>query len=144
MTFGESRRTRLLRQRGTNLQPRWKKLKRSQAPTPQKLSVLSKVFWPQAFHGAANVLVADSYAGELRKEAATALKLNGAGVNPLLRLSLVPDMTTDPGFYQLHSCLATFRRMLHKCPDLLPMWKTWMHNFTGLLLPGPFRDCCSA
>ena len=68
MTFGRSRRTRLLRQRGQLLQPKWLKLRRSLAPGPQKLSVVSKVFWPKAFHGSSNVVVADNYAAELRKD----------------------------------------------------------------------------
>ena len=58
MTYGLSRRTRLLRQRGHQLQPRWQKLGRSMAPTLQKLSMLPKVFWPQALHGSANCLIA--------------------------------------------------------------------------------------
>ena len=100
--------------------------------------MLPKIFWPQAWHGSAICLVADSYAQELRREAVKALRLNGAGSNPLLRLSLADDMQADPGFYQVHVCLATFRRMLHKCPDLLPMWQTWMHGYQGRLIPGPF------
>ena len=138
MTFGISRRTRILKQRGHVLVTRWQKLKRSFAPGPQKLSMLPKIFWPQAWHGSAICLVADSYAQELRREAVKALRLNGAGSNPLLRLSLADDMQADPGFYQVHVCLATFRRMLHKCPDLLPMWQTWMDGYQGRLIPGPF------
>lgn len=51
MTYGLSSRTRILRQRGHKLQPRWQKLRRSMAPSLQKLSMLPKVFWPQALHG---------------------------------------------------------------------------------------------
>ena len=63
--------------------------------------MLSKIFWPQALRGSASCLIADSYAQELRREAVKALKLNGAGSNPLLRLSLADDMKTDPGFFQI-------------------------------------------
>ena len=138
MTFGMSRRTRILRQRGKSLGPRWQKLRRSFAPGPQKIFMLSKIFWPQAFHGSASCLIADSYAQSLRREAVKALHLNGAGSNPLLRLSLADDMKADPGFFQVRLCLATFRRMLHKSPDLLQMWQTWMTRYGGQLLPGPF------
>jgi len=138
MTFGRSRRTRLLRQRGQLLQPKWLKLRRSLAPGPQKLSVVSKVFWPKAFHGSSNVVVADNYAAELRKDAVKALKWNGAGVNPMLRLSLSDDAQADPGFYQIQLCIATFRRMLLKSMDLLPMWHAWFLRFDGHFLPGPF------
>eukprot|EP00435_Cladocopium_sp_Y103_P018213 s3515_g4.t1 len=143
MTFGLSKRTRILRLRGSTLQPRWLKLKRSLAPGAQKLSVLSKVFWPQALHGSAGCPVADNYAHELRREAVKALRLNGAGSNPFLRLSLADDMRADPGFFQIQLCLATFRRMLLKCSDLLQMWRTWMANYDGHLLPGPFSRLLS-
>ena len=138
MTFGRSRRTRILKNRGRQLQSRWVKLQRSQAPGPQKLSVLAKFFWPQALHGSSNVVIADSYAHDLRKEAVKALRLNGAGSNPMLRLSLSDDMQSDPGFYQTALCFNTFRRMLHKSPDLLQMWNFWRNHFDGQLLPGPF------
>ena len=138
MTFGLARRTRLLKQRGQQLQPRWQKLQRSMAPGSQKLSMLPKVFWPQALHGSAICLIADQYVNDLRKAAVKHLKLNGAGSNPLLRLSLSDDMQADPGFYQLRLCLTTFRRMLTKCPDLLPMWTIWSDHYAGHLKPGPF------
>jgi len=138
MTFGLARRTRLLKQRGQQLHSRWQKLRRSMAPGPQKLSMLPKVFWPQAFYGSAICLIANGYANDLRKAAVKALTMNGAGSNPLLRLSLSDDMQADPGYYQLRLCLTTIRRMLMKSPDLLPMWRTWKDNFTGHLKPGPF------
>eukprot|EP00438_Fugacium_kawagutii_P035024 Skav226644 [mRNA] locus=scaffold1097:92180:97042:+ [translate_table: standard] len=138
MTFGLSRRTRVLRHRGSQLKPRWLKLKRSQAPGPQKIAVLSKVFWPQALHGSSNHPISDNYVAELRKEATKALCLNGAGSNPMLRLSLMVDMKADPGFYQLDLCVRTFRRLLRKCDDLTLMWRSWWAGFSGSLIPGPF------
>ena len=102
------------------------------------LSMLPKVFWPQALHGSAICLIADGYANDLRKAAVKHLKLNGAGSNPLLRLSLSDDMQADPGYYHLRLCLTTFRRMLTKSPDLLPMWTIWKDHYTGRLKPGPF------
>jgi hypothetical protein len=108
------------------------------APGPQKLASLSTVFWPQAFHGSSTCLIADNYANALRKEAVKALKLNGSGSNPLLRLSLSDTMQADPGFYQIQLCLATFRRLLQKNVDLLHMWHAWHQQFDGRFLPGPF------
>lgn len=138
MTYGRGRRTRVLRARGEQLRPKWDKLRKSFAPQLQKYSVLPKVFWPKALHGSPNCLIADSYAMELRRAAVKALGANGAGSNPLLRLTLSDDMMNDPGFYQLVHCLYTFKRMLRKTPDLLVMWKIWMRNYDGKLLPGPF------
>ena len=87
---------------------------------------------------AQKVLIADNYSHDLRKMAVKALQMNGAGSNPTLRLSLSDDMKVDPGYYQLHLCLATFRRMLLKQVDLQHMWGIWHSHFTGHLRPGPF------
>lgn len=77
MTYGRARRTRILRHRGGGLGHSWQKLHRSFAPGPQEISMLSKIFWPQALHGSASCWIADSYAQELRREAVKALKQNG-------------------------------------------------------------------
>lgn len=138
MTFGASRRTRVLRRRGHKLFGKWQRLKKSLAPGPQKLASLPTVFWPQAFHGSSGCLIADNYATSLRKEAVKALKLNGAGSNPMLRLTLSGNMQADPGFFQIQLCFAVFRRMLRKQTDLLPMWKIWHDAFDGRCFPGPF------
>ena len=138
MTYGMARRNRVLRARGANLQHKWDRLRRSFAPQLQKYTILPKVFWPKALHGSSNSLISDNYAMALRRLATKSIGVGSAGSNPFLRLSLSDDMNNDPGFYQLQVCVLTFRRMLRKTPDLLPMWQVWMHGFTGKLLPGPF------
>lgn len=138
MTYGLSRRTRVLRQRGQTLQPRWTKLRRSMAPIMQKITILPKVFWPQGLHGSSNCVIADNYADQLRKDAVKALGLSGAGSNPVLRLSLMDDMQTDPGYYQIQLCFSTFRRMTRKSPDLVAWWKIWFRDYWGQQTPGPF------
>ena len=138
MTYGLAVRNRALRQRGANLSIKWDKLKRSFAPQLQKYAILPKVFWPKALHGAVNCLVSDGYAHTLRKQAVKALKANGAGSNPYLRLSLSDDVCNDPGYYQLEQCVLTFKRILLKSPDMLPLWQIRMRGYQGTYLPGPF------
>ena len=138
MTYGAAIRNRSLKQRGLQLGDKWQKLRRSFAPQLQKFAVLPKVFWPKAFHGSVNCLIADGYANDLRKQAVKAIRANGAGSNPMLRLSLSDDIANDPGYYQLHLCLSTFQRLLRKSPDLLVLWRIRMTGFDGKLLPGPF------
>ena len=89
-------------------------------------------------HGIAACRIADTYAQDLRRAATKALRLSGAGSNTMLRLSLQDDMNADPGFYQIQSTILQFRRLTHKCDDLLMMWKTWFSHFDGKLHPGPF------
>ena len=138
MTFGAALRNRELRKRGDGLSGKWARLKRSMAPLPQKLTILPKVFWPKALYGSMNCLISDQYVHGLRTQATKALKLNGAGSNSLLRLSLSDDMSNDPGFSQLRLCLLTFQRMLRKSDDLVFLWKVRMECFDGSLKPGPF------
>lgn len=138
MTYGAAIRNRALKQRGQSLGDKWNRLRRSAAPQLQKYTILPKVFWPKALHGSVNCLVADGYAQDLRRQAVKSIRANGAGSNPLLRLSLSDDMANDPGFYQLQLCLRTFQRMLRKSSDLLILWRIRMTGFTGKLLPGPF------
>eukprot|EP00435_Cladocopium_sp_Y103_P059462 s772_g21.t1 len=138
MTYGCKIRNRLQKARGTGLEGKWQKLRRSFAPFPQKIAMLARVFWPKVLRGAPSCVFADHHLLALRRAATKALQINGAGSNPLLRLSLADDMQTDPGFYQLMYCISTMRRLLRKKSDLLPMWKAWHQQFVGKILPGPF------
>ena len=105
---------------------------------PQKLTILPKVFWPKALYSSMNCLISDQYVHSLRTQATKALRLNGAGSNSLLRLSLSDDMQNDPGFYQLHLCLQTLQRMLRKSDDLMHLWTARMSCYDGSFKPGPF------
>ena len=138
MSYGFKIRNRHLKMRGTGMEDKWKRLRASLAPFPQKLVMLHRVFWPKALHGSPSCVFAEHYLTALRRAATKSLKINGAGSNPMLRLSLSDNMQNDPGFYQLNHCLQTMRRLLRKTTDLLPMWKAWQRQFSGKLYPGPF------
>ena len=138
MTFGAALRNRELRKRGAGLSTKWERLKKSMAPLPQKFTILPKVFWPKALYGSMNCLISDQYVHSLRTQATKALRLNGAGSNSLLRLSLSDDMQNDPGLYQLHLCLLTLQRMLRKSDDLVHLWTARMSCYDGSFKPGPF------
>eukprot|EP00435_Cladocopium_sp_Y103_P044356 s1388_g12.t1 len=138
MTYGAKIRNRLLKQKGFGMDEKWRKLSCSFAPLMQKISMLPRVFWPRALHGSPACVFSDQYVLSLRRAATKALKLNGAGTNPQLRLSLSDNMQNDPGSYQLRHCFATLRRMIRKSADLLHMWQLWYHQFDGKARPGPF------
>ena len=138
MSYGAKIRNRHIKDRGIGLAEKWTRLQRSWAPLAQKLCVLPKVFWPKALHGAPACVFGDHYLVTLRRAATKALKLNGAGTNPMLRLSLSSDMQNDPGYYQLRHCIQTFRRIARKSSDLVSMWNTWHCKYEGHQHPGPF------
>ena len=143
MSYGAKIRNRHLKARGTGMEDKWKRLQRSPAPFPQKMTMLAKVFWPKALHGSPACMFADNYLTSLRRAAVRALKIIGAGANPQLRLTLSDDMKNDPGFYQLQHCVSTFRRLARKSTDFLPLWQLWHTQFNGKLLPGPFTKLIS-
>ena len=146
LSYGAKIRNRHLKARGTGMDEKWQKLRRSAAPTLQKFAMLPKVFWPKALHGSPACVIADAYLLALRRAATKALRVNGAGANPMLRLSFSDEMQNDPGFYQIMYTFATLRRIARKSTDLVPMWQVWYKCYEGRQLPGPFtkiQQCLS-
>ena len=95
MTFGAKIRNRIMKAKGTGMEDKWNKLRRSMAPFLQKLNMLPTVFWPRALHGSPACVFSDQYLLSLRRAATKALKISGAGSNPTLRLSLSGEMKND-------------------------------------------------
>ena len=138
MSFSAAYRNRLLRQRGTPLSTKWERLRRSASPLALKLVSLPMAFWARALHGASSCPLSAQYIDQQRSHAMKALRLNTAGANPLLRLTLSSPMTSDPGFYILNRAVADFRRICGKSPGLLDLWTSFMSEPPGRFLPGPF------
>ena len=137
MTYGTMIRNSQLKARGARLSPRWLRLKHSAAPLCRKLAVLPGTFWSAALHGALGCRFGSQYLHSLRLSAIKALRLGGAGVNSLLRLSLRTTVTAEPGFWHLKEVFHGFKRMLRKTPDFYLGWCSFMENFTGRFFPGP-------
>ena len=138
LSYSHATRNALMVQRCLALAPAWQKLRRSKAPKALKLSVLPLKFWARGLHGIAGCPLAASHVQRLRAAAMKALGFATAGTNAMLRLSLAPDMTADPGFYELWSCVCTFRRMLRKISELCISWRLFIGRFDGQLFHGPF------
>lgn len=101
MTFGGRRSIAHQESRLARLDAKWDRLRLSKAAHAQKLMSLRTVFWPTALHGMEASEIKPKHIATLRSRALKALRIGKAGVNPLLRLSLLPDMTTDPGFFHV-------------------------------------------
>lgn len=138
MTYGTMIRNSQLKARGTRLSPRWLRLKHSSAPLRRKIAVLPGTFWSAALHGSLGCRFGPQYLHSLRLSAIKALRLGGAGVNSLLRLSLCTTVTADPGYWRLKEVFHGFQRMLRKTPEFFLGWCSFMKNFTGRFFPGPF------
>ena len=117
----------------------WPRLRRSVVPLSVKLYILRQAFWAKAFHAIGITLMPFRHIVSLRTRAARALGFGLAGANSAIRLGLLSgDMTSDPGYFQVVRVLTDFRRFLRKSPALLGHWVTFMRNFDGRWLSGPF------
>ena len=76
---------------------------------------------------------------QLRTKAVTALKLQKAGSNALLRLGL-STTPADPGLWRAQQTLHAFRRLVRKEPRLFALWKQFMASYRGDLFSGPFSQ----
>ena len=93
-----------------DLQAVWAKLAQSPAPLAHKMKVLTAVAWPRAFHSASTVHLAEPQIQELRAGAMKGLRLDKAGANAIMQLSLSQNTLQDPGYYLLWDSLVQFRR----------------------------------
>ena len=98
----------------------------------------SMMYAPELSEGALGCRFGSQYLHQLRQSAIKSLRLGGARVNALLRLSLCAIPTADPGFWHLKEVFHGFQRMLRKTPDFYVGWRSFMGNFSGRLFPGPF------
>ena len=138
MTFRAGHRTKLLQDKCHGLEQKWTRLRRSQAPLPQKIQALPIAFWADALHGLTGNIGSSQVLQGLRTKAVLNLGLRKAGLNSLLRLSLETPMTADPGFYQLRTTIHHFRRLCRKQPCLVIQWQSFHSRLDGRSFDGPF------
>ena len=138
MTFTAAKRTRHLKSRAAQLTFKWTRLKMSFAPLSNKLRVLSIVFWPAALYGSPICPVSSSHFHDLRKMACKSLRLNKAGSNSILRLSMSDHFEADPEFYHTLSVFRTFRRVCGRSRQLLVCWQLWFQDYAAKVTNGPF------
>ena len=85
------------------MEDKWQKLKRSGAPTLQKLSMLRKISWPKALHGSPACVIADSYLLLPRRAATKAIRINGAGQTPCSDLVCLVTWKITLAFTRSHT-----------------------------------------
>ena len=97
-------------------QPFWSRLARSFAPLSQKERSLYVAAWPNLFYGVSTVTLGNNHYLKLRTAATKALGLHQMGANPMLQLSCVSPVRTDPEFYSVLATINAFREF--QTPDL--------------------------
>lgn len=114
----------------------WTWLKRSRAPTWQKMNIVSVVGWPRCLHAIACVPLGDLHVASLRSKVMQSLGFDKKGANPLIQMSLITKVRHDPGF---HILITTFRAFRKWClPDIaFPILDALSQGATSLRAPGP-------
>ena len=88
----------------------WPALARSYAPHHQKLKILRCKAWPRGLHAASGVHISPSIFKSLRSQACKGLRVNKAGSNSRIFLSLVHFPAHDPACFAIVDSLVQFRR----------------------------------
>lgn len=116
--------------------PLWTWLKRSRAPTWQKMTIVSVVGWPRCLHAISAVPLGDIHVASLRSKVMQSLGFDKKGANPMIQLSLLTKVRHEPGF---HILVTTFRAFRKFClPDLaFPILDALSQGTASLRSPGP-------
>ena len=138
MNYSRKQRTHLLKDRFDDLASKWEALRRSMAPTWQKLQALAPAFWASALHGTPNCTLPPTYQIEMRRKALRHLGMMSAGTNPMLKLTLSGHPQADPGFFQLQMVVSTFLRVLRKSAEFRTQWQLFCERSSSRKAPGPF------
>ena len=123
-------------QRIRSLEFFWHWLQRSPASLPQKINAVVVVAWPRSLHGAGTVILGDEHIKKLRRLTMQSLALNKKGANPILTLSCILPVKTDPGFHLLMLTFRAFRKFV--VPDIaFPLIESLLEFDRRLHTPGP-------
>ena len=114
----------------------WGRLARSTAPYHQKVQSLRTKAWPAALHGVASVHMGDEHFQKLRTGAVQGLGEHSAGTSPILHLSLVETVATDPQFHALLATVSMFR-LSYAHPDLAEYCLQELHLPKKVVVPRP-------
>ena len=116
--------------------PLWTWLKRSQAPTWQKMHIVSVVVWPRCLHAISSVPLGDIHVASLRSKVMQSLGFDKKGANPMIQLSLITKVRHDPGFFILNTTFRAFRKFC--IPDVaFPILDALSQGTVSLRSPGP-------
>ena len=116
--------------------PLWTWLKRSRAPTWQKMNIVSVVGWPRCLHAIASVPLGECHIASLRSKVMQSLGFDKKGANPLIQMSLITKVRHDPGFHILATTFRAFRKF--NIPDIaFPILDALSQGGTSLKAPGP-------
>ena len=93
----------------------WDRLSRSRASQQAKLHAVRAAAWPRALHTISITSLSSLWFEKLRTAVTKSTNLLRSGSNPMIQLSLLEPVRTDPEFFALWSSVLAFRR--YACPE---------------------------
>ena len=117
MTFCRRHTNKVLRARAETLADYWPRLARSPAPLRQKQISLRVAAWPKALYGISTTIFGQDHINKLRTRALRGLGWSNKGMHPMLQLSCICDIRSDPGYWCLWQTVFTFRRFADPLPS---------------------------
>ena len=125
MVFCRRHTNRVVRTRATDLTDFWPRLARSPAPISQKELSLRVAAWPKALQGISTTIYGSDHINKLRTRALRSLGWTNKGMHPMLQLSCLSDVRSDPGYWCMWQTVISFRRFA----DPYPVTKSWITSF---------------
>ena len=138
MTYGSKHSVAEQLDRIKALKPLWLLLRRMTVSIWMKQKILIQAFWPRAYYGSAICCMSWTHTKQLRTEAMRALKVSRGGASPGMRLAILCQPQTDPGYFHFWQVLLTFKRICRKQPGFVQLWGAFMHSYQGAPSYGPF------
>lgn len=117
MTFCRRHTNKVLRARADKLTDYWPRLARSPAPLRQKQISLRVAAWPKALYGISTTIFGQDHINRLRTRALRGLGWSNKGMHPMLQLSCICDIRSDPGYWCLWQTVLSFRRFADPLPS---------------------------
>ena len=99
MIYGASHQSQVLQDRILAVKPFWKKRRVLNVSVWHKLSLIRMSLLPRALHASHLTFLGNQWFTGLRTQIMRALRVDRAGANPLIRISLVFGLDVDPGFF---------------------------------------------
>lgn len=110
MTFCRRHTNKVVRGRAYAQPEFWARLARSCAPQRQKEICLRVSAWPRALNGISTVIFGQEHICKLRTKALRSFGWTNKGMHPMLQLSCLCDIRSDPGYWCVWRSIVAFRR----------------------------------
>eukprot|EP00435_Cladocopium_sp_Y103_P055110 s1486_g18.t1 len=138
MIYGASHRNQVLQQRILAVQPYWAKLRQLRVSPWHKLLLIKMALLPRALHMSHLTFLGKQWFVTLRTHIMRALRVNRAGANLLVRISLVYGLDFDPSFFDAWNAFKALTFYVQRTPFVSDQWNSFCASPSTKRTYGPF------